>query len=325
MACGQSFLEVAANPYVTILGPADSAERRLNVAQCFNSVGAMLTPISGSLFILSRIPHPALAMTMAQLQDLRTAEARAVELPYVGIVVIFLVVATIISVSKLPEVPAAREAFDGALADRGDLWALMKYRHFVLGVLALFFYVGAQVGVASFVIRLVEHVVPGTSDVAAANYLKLHLLGFMLGRFGGSALMKRFSPAALLAGFAAGCVACALTVFLATGMFAIWAVAVLGCFHSIMFPTIFALSLRGLGPYTKIASSFLVMAIIGGAILPALMGLISDASNIQTAFLIPLACYVAILFFALTKDNARVTSTLAGSEIRAPLQGLENR
>jgi FHS family L-fucose permease-like MFS transporter len=137
--------------------------------------------------------------------------------------------------------------------------------------------------------------------------------------------MKRFSPAALLAGFAAGGLVCAVTVFLATGMFAIWAVALLGFFHSIMFPTIFALSLRGLGPYTKIASSFLVMAIIGGAILPALMGLISDASNIQTAFLVPLACYVAILCFALTKDSAKVTATLAESEIPARLHGLENR
>ena len=162
-------------------------------------------------------------------------------------------------------------------------------------------------------------------EVAAANYLKLHLLGFMVGRFGGSALMKRFSPTALLAGFAAGGVACAATVFLATGAFAMWAAALLGFFHSIMFPTIFALSLRGLGPYTKIASSFLVMAIIGGAILPALMGLISDASNIQTAFLVPLACYVAIFCFALTKDKAKVTATLAESEIRSPIQGLENR
>jgi FHS family L-fucose permease-like MFS transporter len=305
MACGQSFLEVAANPYVTILGPPESAERRLNIAQSFNAVGAVMTPILGSRFILARAPRlvSGSVMTPAQLQSFRVAEAKAVEFPYLGITLIFLAVALVITFSKLPEVRVTPSDADGSGAERKSFWGILKYRGLVRGVVAQFFYVGAQVGVASFIIRLVEHVTPGTSDVAAANYLKLHLLGFMLGRFAGSAIMKRVSPSNLLAGFAGGSVLCVAIILFGSGAFPIWSIVVLGFFHSIMFPTIFALSLRGLGPYTKIGSSLLVMAIIGGAICPAVMGLISDATNIQKAFAVPLACYFVVIYFALSKSK----------------------
>ena len=193
MACGQSFLEVAANPYVTILGPPESAERRLNIAQSFNAVGAVATPILGSFFILSHVPTVPSGATLssAQLEAFRVAEARAVELPYLGIALIFLAVAVLVAFSPLPETPTARGASRQLNSGTAELWEILRFPHFVVGVAALFFYVGAQVGAASFVIRLVEHVKVGTSDVAAANYLKLHLLGFMLGRFSGSVLMKR--------------------------------------------------------------------------------------------------------------------------------------
>jgi len=231
------------------------------------------------------------------------AEAKAVEFPYLGIALIFFAVALLITFSKLPEVRVTPSDADGSGAERKSFWGILKYRGLVRGVVAQFFYVGAQVGVASFVIRLVEHVTPGTSDVAAANYLKLHLLGFMLGRFAGSAIMKRVSPSNLLAGFAGGSVLCAAIILFGSGAFPIWSIVILGFFHSIMFPTIFALSLRGLGPYTKIGSSLLVMAIIGGAICPAIMGLISDATNIQKAFAVPLVCYFVVIYFALTKSK----------------------
>ena len=167
------------------------------------------------------------------------------------------------------------------------------------GVIAQFCYVGAQVGVASFIIRFAEHSIPGTHEKMAAHYLQMHLFGFMLGRFAGSAMMKIVAATRLLSIFAAGALVSVLVVLFATGAAPVWAVVLIGFFHSIMFPTIFALSIKKLGPYTKLGSSLLVMSIIGGAICPAVMGVISDASNIQKAFVVPLLCYVYVLYFAL--------------------------
>ena len=165
-------------------------------------------------------------------------------------------------------------------------------------MLAQFLYVGAQVGVASFVIRFAEYLAPGTPDKTAANYLKLHLLGFMIGRFSGSAMMKYVPAPRLLGVFAAGAMVCVAAALTLSGGAPIAAVVLIGFFHSIMFPTIFALSIKELGPHTKLGSSLLVMAIIGGAIFPALMGYLSDRINIQRAFVVPLVCYTYILYFS---------------------------
>jgi FHS family L-fucose permease-like MFS transporter len=282
MACGQSFLEVAANPYVTMLGPPESAERRLNLAQSFNSVGAVITPVIGAAFILTNTRSD-----MAQAE-----EANTVKLPYLVIAMIFVSVAIMIYFTRLPEVKESQGIGRQSLA---EVW---KFSHLRQGVLAQFFYVGAQVGVASFVIRLAEQARPGTSDQVAARYLQLHLLGFMIGRFAGSGIMKYVAASKLLAIFAAGALLCGLIAVGAPGSWPIYAVIAIGFFHSIMFPTIFALSIKGLGAYTKLGSSLLVMAIVGGAALPAAMGYISDRSNIQRALIIPLFCYVYILNFA---------------------------
>lgn len=289
MACGQSFLEVSANPYVTFLGPPQTSERRLNLAQSFNAVGAVVTPIFGSAFILSRA-HSAAA----------GSEASVVRLPYMLIVGIFLAMALVIGSADLPviqEEQAEEESprFSGILA----------FPHLLKGVAAQFFYVGAQVGVASFVIRFVQHAHPGTLDTQAANYLKLHLLGFMIGRFVGSALMKKIQPAHMLAAFAVGSVVSVLLVIFAGGPLALAGIVLLGLFHSIMFPTIFALSIRHLGPYTKRGSSLVVMAILGGAVFPVLMGRVSDLSDIQHAFFVPLACYLVVLYFAVSGYRVR--------------------
>jgi len=282
MACGQSFLEVSANPYVTFLGPPQTAEQRLNLAQSFNAVGAVVTPILGSAFILSRA-HAAAA----------GSEANVVRVPYMVIVGIFLVMALIIYSAKLPVI-LEEKAEDVSPHFKG----IFAFPHLLTGVAAQFFYVGAQVGVASFVIRFVQHTHPGTMDTQAANYLKLHLLGFMIGRFAGSALMKKVPPARMLAAFAVGSVVSVLPVIFLSGSLALAGIVLLGFFHSIMFPTIFALSIRHLGPYTKRGASLVVMAILGGAVFPALMGRISDISNIQLAFFVPLVCYLFVLYFA---------------------------
>jgi MFS transporter, FHS family, L-fucose permease len=300
MACGQGFLEVASNPYVTILGPPESSERRLNLAQSFNSVGAVVTPIIGAAFILTSVqysPSQLAAMSPAQLHAYRVAEASTVKMPYLVITGLFLAVAVLIFFSKLPEV-REEDGDQDVPAAQLRLRGLWPYKHLVKGVLAQFFYVGAQVGVASFVIRFAQYNMAGMPEKQAANYLKLHLLGFMIGRFAGSAVMKRIAPPRLLSFFAGASLICLTIVLLGTGSAPVWGIVLIGFFHSIMFPTIFALSLKHLGPYTKLGSSLLVMSIIGGAIFPAIMGYISDASSIRYAFVVPFVCHIYVLYFA---------------------------
>jgi FHS family L-fucose permease-like MFS transporter len=299
MAGGQSFLEVAANPYVTILGPAGSAERRLNFAQSFNAVGAVLSPIVGRAFILTGVeytPAQITAMSAGQLEAYRAAEAGTVKGPYLFMAAIFVVAAVLIELVQLPDVQE-NVAKTGAENAPGDSGRVLSHAHLVKGVIAQFFYVGAQVGVASFVIRYAQLAVPGTPARTAAWYLLLHQTGFMAGRFIGSAMMKKIAAPRLLSLFAAGSLICAALAILGSGLIAIGAVVSIGFFHSIMFPTIFALSIKNLGALTKRGSSLLVMAIVGGAFFPAIMGRISDASSIRRAFIVPLLCYLFIFYF----------------------------
>lgn len=299
MACGQSFLEVASNPYVTVLGPAASAERRLNFAQSFNAVGAVLSPIVGRAFILTGVeyaPAQIAAMTSVQLDSYRFTEAATVKGPYLFIAGIFLVVALLIHFAHLPDVQDA-SADAAPPADARAKESALSHPHLVRGVIAQFFYVGAQVGVASFVIRFAQFSVPGTTAKVAAAYLLYHQIGFMAGRFIGSGVMKRIPAPRLLALFAGGAVVCATLALLASGVVPVYAIVLIGFFHSIMFPTIFALSIKNLGSLTKRGSSLLVMAILGGAVFPAIMGRISDKTSIQTAFVVPLLCYVYIFYF----------------------------
>jgi MFS transporter, FHS family, L-fucose permease len=300
MACGQSVLEVAANPYVTTLGPMESSERRLNLAQSFNAAGAVLVALLGSRFILSGIEHTATqlaAMSPEQLLSYRVSEANMVKTPYLVITGVFLFVALLIFLTKLPEISETNS--EGSERQQAKLRGAFAFGHLIKGVVAQFFYVGAQVGVASFIIRFSEFSVPGTYEKSAAHYLQAHLAGFMIGRFTGSAVMRKVPAARLLSMFAGGSLLCLLVVLLASGRPTVWAIVLIGFFHSIMFPTIFALSLKNLGPYTKLGSSLLVMSIIGGAICPAIMGRISDAWNIQRAFVVPLVCHAYVFYFAM--------------------------
>lgn len=291
MACGQCVLEVAANPYVTVLGPVDSAARRLTTAQVFNALGSVLTPILGARFILSSSQQPA--ASAAAVDAWRVTEASSVKAPYLVITAIFVIVGVIIARSRLPEV---HEPGVGGGRGLADAW---RHAHLRRGVLTQFCYVGAQVGAASFVIRFAKHAVPGTEDRQAALFLFWHQAGFLAGRILGSALMKRIPAPKMLAGVAVLGMAAAIFAATGSGSAAVWMVVLLGFFHSIQFPTIFALSLDGLGEDTKLGSSLLVMSIVGGAIVPAVMGRISDAAGIQSAFWIPAACYAVVLHFAL--------------------------
>ena len=301
LACGQSFLEVAANPYATILGPPESSERRLNFAQSFNGVGYVVALyVVGPLILNATVPsaEELARLSPAALQAYRAAQTATVRVPYLVIAGIFVVVGAIIYFAHLPELreqAAAREA-EAAASWRGTF----SHAHLVHGVIAQFLYVGAQVGVGSFVIRFVMHVQPFLGPRAASRYLVLHAVGFMIGRFAGSALMKSIRASRLLAIFAFGALVCAITAISTTGIVPVYAIVLIGFFHSIMFPTIFALGIKNLGPFTKRGSSLLVMAIIGAAVVPPIMGKISDLSNIQRAFVVPLLCYAYVLYFGVT-------------------------
>ncbi len=325
MSSGQSFLEVGANPYVTILGPSDSSERRLNLAQSFNAVGAALVPMLGAVFILSGVeytPAQRAAMTPQQLNAYIASETSLVRAPYIAITAIFLLVAALIYFANLPEVQEEADTV-------GDAKDLLAHSHLIKGVIAQFFYVGAQVGVGSFVIRFVKQVMPQTLEGMAAwgkNYLATphgafgflthfvsnspekmaalflvaHQTGFMIGRFTGSWMMKHVSPARLLALFGIGALICVGVGIGGIGLTSVLAIVLVGFFNSIMFPTIFALSIKNLGALTKRGSSLLVMSIIGGALIPAAMGRISDLSSIRIAFLMPLICYAYVIYFAVS-------------------------
>jgi MFS transporter, FHS family, L-fucose permease len=307
MACGQCVLEVAANPYVTVLGPPPSAARRLNTAQAFNALGAVLTPILGARFILSGVEHSKAdlaTMTPAAIEAWRSTEAAGVKGPYLVITSIFIAVGIMIALSKLPEVN------EPGVGTGGGLRGAWRHAHLRRGVIAQFFYVGAQVGVASFVIRFAQQAMPGTPERVAANFLKWHLAGFLAGRILGSALMTRIPAPRMLAGVAALGVVAAAFAATGSGEAAVWMVVLLGAMNSIQFPTIFALAIDGLGDDTKLGSSLVVMSIVGGAIVPALMGAVSDARGIQAAFWLPALCYLVVLHFALRgyRHGVEVTS-----------------
>ena len=300
MACGQGVLEVAANPYVTLLGPPESSERRLNLAQSFNSVGAVITPFIGAAFILSPVEYSReqlSRMTPGQIAAYKAAIVSTVRVPYLVIAAVFIAVAIMISFSHLPEI-AERGAEGMNTSTAEELREMRRFPHLIKGVAAQFFYVGAQVGVASFIIRLAQQTIAGMPQKYAAIYLKAHLIGFMIGRFSGSYLMKRIAPPRMLSTFAVSTLACLGIILVVGGHISLWAVVLIGFFHSIMFPTIFALSIKHLGRYTKLGSSLLVASIIGGAICPAIMGFISDHSSIRMAFVVPFICQLYIAYFA---------------------------
>jgi MFS transporter, FHS family, L-fucose permease len=295
LASGLAFLETSANPFATVLGPPETAAQRLNLAQAFNPLGSITGVIIGQQFIFSGIEHtPAeiAAMDAAHHAAWFAAESSAVQLPYLIIGLVVLGWATLILITRFPAVSA------GPTSDfqPRSLW---RNQRFVLAVVAQFFYVGAQVGVWSFLIRYVQATQTGTSQKLAANYLTACLVAFMVGRFAGTALMRRVSPTRLLAWFAAINVLLCAAAVANLGHLGTYMLIATSFFMSIMFPTIFAVGVDGLGDAErKLGSALIVMSIIGGAILTAVMGAVSDAGGIQLAMGVPLICFVVVLIFA---------------------------
>ena len=308
IASGATFLETVANPYATILGPKENSEQRLNFAQSFNGVGAFVAPILGGRFILSGIEHTRdelNRMGSDQLEHYLQSEANALKLPYLIITIAVISVGLVFLFSKLPNVhEPGSDTHDSEFSLR-----IFKYAHVKWAVIAQFFYVGAQVGVGSFFIRFSRFVMNMPEKEAAYKWGSIAMVGFMVGRFTGTFLMRYIKPPGLLSIYAAINTVLLAIGILAHGELAVYAVMAVPFFMSIMFPTIFALGIKELGEETKIASSFLVMSIIGGAFIPLLMGQISDKTgSMQVAYVAPLLCFLVIFYYG-----------IKGYRIRTPL------
>jgi MFS transporter, FHS family, L-fucose permease len=299
IASGLSFLETSANPFVTVLGAPEGAERRLNFAQAFNPLGSITGVVIGRFFIFSGTdytPAQIAAMQPAARAGYEAAQSGAVQAPYVAIGIVVLALAVVILITRFP---AVHESHEPQAREQARWRELRGNWRFFLAVGAQFFYVGAQVGVWSFLIRYAEGTVPGTADRRAADFLIVSLVLFMLGRFAGAALMRRVAPALLLAAFAAVNALLAAIAIAMPGRVGLYALIASSFFMSVMYPTIFALGVSGLGEVRKLASSVLVMAIVGGAVLTPAMGALSGAAGINWSMAVPLVSFMAVLGFAL--------------------------
>ena len=299
LAGGLSILETAANPYIVVLGPAETATQRLNLAQAFNPLGSILGVVIGKLFILSHLNQAGEAerasMARAELEVIQRAELSAVMGPYVAVALVIVVLWVAIAVGRFP-----RYGDGGNLPALGPTFRrLLRRRSYTRGVVAQFFYVGAQIGVWSFTIRYVMAQL-GLDENAAATYYLGAIVLFAVSRFVCTALMRFVAPHALLAALALLASLLTVVAISAGGVPGVLALlAISGCM-SLMFPTIYALALRGLGEDTKIAASGLIMAILGGAVLTAVMGQVSDAWGVQVAFTVPLVCFLVIARYGAT-------------------------
>jgi FHS family L-fucose permease-like MFS transporter len=310
IAAGATFLETVANPYMTKLGDEKTGARRLNFAQSFNGVGAFLAPILGGQFILSGVEHSAAELKQMELSGTLTAylqsEADTVKVPYMVIAAGVLLLLGLFFFSKLPEGEAVHENTKGSFS-----FKVLKIPSVKWAVIAQFFYVGAQVCVGSFFIRFSKYTMDLPEKSAAYWWGYIAMIGFMVGRFSGTFLMKYIKPEKLLAVYAVMNMILLAVAVSTHGKIAVYTLMAVPFFMSIMFPTIFALGVKGLGEETKIASSLIIMSIVGGAIFPLFMGQISDATggNIQLAYIVPLVCFAVVLLFALRQKSGEGDTT----------------
>lgn len=297
LASAIALLQVAANPYVAVIGPPESASSRLTLVQAFNSMGTFFAPMFGSFLILGRSTGGTTEGGQTVLTEAeRIADAQAVQLPYLLIAAVLGILAFIIWKTRLPDLDAQHRR--AARTERQGM-SLWNHRNLVFGVIAIFIYMIAEIGVGSLLVNFISlpHIGNLTHE-QAGFYLSLFWGGAMVGRFIGAGLMTRVRAEYVLAGVSIGGAALVLIAVFSSGPLAMWALIAVGLCHSIMFPTIFALGIRGLGPLTEEGSGLLIMAIAGGA-LAALQGVFADNYNLQWSFLLPGLCYFYILFYAL--------------------------
>ncbi|WP_417537995.1 sugar MFS transporter [Marinomonas sp.] len=283
LAAGITILQVAANPLVTVMGPTETASSRLTLSQAFNALGTTVAPIVGG----------ALLFTVAGQYATKAQEAESVIVPYIGLAIMLVVLAAIFTRISLPTPSSIEEESADAPSA-----SILKHRHLVLGAVAIFMYVGAEVAIGSLLVNFfgLENIA-GLAESDAAHYVAYYWGGAMVGRFIGAALMQRISAGTLLAVNALAAIVLIASAIVNNGHVAMWSILIVGLFNSIMFPTIFSLALKDLGPQTSRGSGLLCLAIVGGAILPVLQGYIADSIGLQISFVIPIACYLFIAYY----------------------------
>lgn len=308
IACGLAFLETAANPYVTVLGDPKSAESRINLAQSFNGLAVIIGPVIGSLFIFSdkEYTNESLnAMPFDQAEAVRIAEAESVQLPYLIIAGVVILVSILFAITKMPEISTEGER---TASFRG----ITRHRHLMMGIIAQFFYVGAQASLWAYFVNLKLHYAKD-SHLAIVNFLypvsdsmtpsqianfhaSFALVLFMVGRFFGTFLLTKFRANAILSIYGLASVLLLAYAYVSTGITAIIAISLTYFFMSIMFPTIFSLSIKNLGDQVKLGSGLVIMAIVGGAVLPPITGWAS-LSGFENALLVPMIAFLFIVYF----------------------------
>jgi len=306
LAAGMTILQVSANPYVAILGPEKTAASRLNLAQAFNSLGTTIGPKLGGLLILSAAPlavEVMRKMSAPDLQAYRIHEASSVKMPYLVFALALMALGVAIALFKLPRI-ASVEQRPGTVHD--SIW---RHSHLILGAVGIFVYVGAEVSIGSFLVNYFSQPDIGNiSEKVATGFVSLYWLGAMIGRFIGSGLQQKIAPNKIL-GLAALMAAVLVAASMLTlGHVAMWTIIAVGLFNSVMFPTIFTLAIEGLGPLTGDGSGLLVAAIVGGAIIPELQGLLADRIGIHHAFFLPILCYFYIAFYAFVGSKRKAAT-----------------
>jgi len=310
IASGITLLQVAANPYVAVIGPPETSSSRLTLVQAMNSAGTFVAPLFGAYLILGRTKGGTSEAGTVLTQAERLADAQSVILPYFIVAVILVVLAIVIAKFPLPQLGGSTNRVSKEERKKLSLW---QHRNLVFGVPAIFIYLIAEIGVANLFVNFVAQ--PDIANLTyeqAGHYLTFLWGGMMVGRFLGSALMQKISAETVLAGFSVGAFIVMIVTVFTTGPVAMWSLILVGFFHSIMFPTIFTLGIRGLGPLTEEGSGLLIMAIAGGALV-VVQGWMADTFGLQTSFLLTAACELYVLFYALW--GARPTHALPDPEV----------
>jgi FHS family L-fucose permease-like MFS transporter len=321
LASGITLLQVAANPYISLIGDPAGAHSRLNLAQALNSLGTTLFPwLIGPLILSAAVlgADQLAAMSPDAIAAYRTTQAQSVQLPYLALAGGLLLLAAFVLVMRIPSLRAATDRADQA---HHTFREALAHPHLRWGVLAIFVYVGAEVSIGSFLINYMsEPGIGGLTEVEASRHLPFYWGGAMVGRFVGALLLRWVDARRLLAVFATVAAALLVATMASHGHLAMWSVLAIGLFNSIMFPTIFTIAIERLGPLTSKASSLLVMAIVGGALIPLLQGALADRIGIQHAFVVPLVCYAYIVWYGLR--GARMSPDLPPREFAAaPVAG----
>lgn len=295
MAAGFTFLEVTATPYISILGDPEKASSRLSLAAAIGSIGATIGPYIGAQFLLHTVDVPEATIQqfdMTQLTAYLNTEAQLVKIPYLSLAGLFLVLGATLFFIKLPSLQEDGE-------DTIQFSAIFKFKHTVLGALGVFCYLGAEVGIVSFLIRYGKSLkIEGLGEQKAALFITLFMGLVLVGRLSGAYILQRINPSKMLVICSLGAMGLVLSAMLSKGYVSIYSLSMVGLCTSVMYPILFTLSIKNLGPYTKTGSSLIIMSIVGGAIVPPLMGLISDLHSIKMAFILPFFCYLYVLFYA---------------------------